>query len=52
MFFYVIHKIKIFIFPKTSGLVDLAAFENGGIGVACSDEHFGKMKNLGKQAEI
>lgn len=34
---------------KTSagaGLVDLAAFENGGNGVACSDEHFGRMKNL------
>jgi len=31
---------------NASGLVDLAAFENGGIGVSCSDEHFGKMKNL------
>lgn len=28
------------------GLVDLAAFENGGLAIACSDEHFGKMNNL------
>jgi len=29
-----------------TGLVDLAALENGGRALACSDEHFGSMHNL------
>lgn len=29
-----------------TGLVDLAAMENGGRALLCSDEHFGRMENL------
>jgi allantoicase len=31
---------------QTDGIVDLAALENGGRAIACSDEHFGSMHQL------
>ena len=33
-------------FSGVDGFVDLAAVENGGRAIACSDEHFGSMHNL------
>jgi allantoicase len=33
-------------FDGVNGFVDLAAVENGGRAIACSDEHFGSMHNL------
>ncbi len=33
-------------FTDVEGFVDLAAIENGGRALACSDEHFGSMHNL------
>jgi allantoicase len=33
-------------FTDVKGFVDLAAIENGGRALACSDEHFGSMHNL------
>ena len=33
-------------FSGVDGFVDLAAIENGGRAVACSDEHYGSMHNL------
>jgi allantoicase len=33
-------------FTGVDGFVDLAAIENGGRALACSDEHFGSMHNL------
>lgn len=33
-------------FSGVDGYVDLAAIENGGRAIACSDEHFGSMHNL------
>ena len=31
---------------RVDGVIDLAALENGGRAIACSDEHFGSMHNL------
>jgi allantoicase len=33
-------------FGTIAGAIDLAAVENGGRAIACSDEHFGSMHNL------
>ncbi|MBT8091949.1 MAG: allantoicase [Gammaproteobacteria bacterium] len=33
-------------FTDVNGFVDLAAVENGGRAIACSDEHYGSMHNL------
>jgi allantoicase len=33
-------------FGTIAGTIDLAAIENGGRAIACSDEHFGSMHNL------
>ncbi len=33
-------------FTDVEGFVDLAAIENGGRAIACSDEHYGSMHNL------
>ncbi len=33
-------------FTGVEGFVDLAAIENGGRAIACSDEHYGSMHNL------
>jgi len=33
-------------FEGVDGFVDLAAIENGGRAIACSDEHYGSMHNL------
>ena len=33
-------------FSGVDGFVDLAAIENGGRAIACSDEHYGSMHNL------
>jgi allantoicase len=33
-------------FSKIDGVIDLAAIENGGRALACSDEHYGSMHNL------
>jgi allantoicase len=33
-------------FTGVNGFVDLAAIENGGRAIACSDEHYGSMHNL------
>ena len=33
-------------FATVAGTIDLVAVENGGRAIACSDEHFGSMRNL------
>jgi allantoicase len=43
---------KTLIIYQDGNLVDLAAFEHGGIAISCSDEHFGKMRNLGKHEKF
>jgi len=34
------------VFPEISTIVDLAHVANGGLAVACSDQHFGRASNI------